>query len=212
MALAAVLLGVALTVLERDAANRVLAARVAGLCPSGTDWDRPRAARVVGLLASTERGRQLRQQAARAHVLCFGPTARSALVGRGDAVILDETLGDAENAARLGHLLSHATSLAALPDLAAARLSCDAFVDGALRAEARAHAVERELLGELGGACETGAPPPGKASPARPGSEREPTAIGKPAPPRDGAEDLATLGRQYRAWCETARSPRATTE
>jgi hypothetical protein len=83
--------------------------------------------------------------------VCFGRTDVSAITTAG-TILLDARLGEAETAARLGHLLLHAVD--GLPMAEPAKggdaVDCDARVREALALEARAFALEFRLRRELG--------------------------------------------------------------
>jgi hypothetical protein len=138
-------------------------------------------------------------------MLCFGPPDRSALVGRGEAVILPNALGDIDNAARLAHLLSHATPAAALPSFDATLLSCDEVVERALDAEARAHEIERALREELGGPSADAPPTPRGAGASPAGAARERRVSSDTSHPSAGSNRRFELERAYRMRCEGAR-------
>ncbi len=121
-----------------------LATRPVARCGHGLREDLGRAQRVEKRLASSARGRELLARAR--PPLCFADAEASALV-EGGAALLDAEAGDAENAARLGHLLLHAVE--GPPFAARAGVPCAALVAEAIAREARAHALELELRREL---------------------------------------------------------------
>lgn len=65
-------------------------------------------------------------------------------------MLLDERDGDAEGAARLGHLLLHAIEGLPMDPGRGRGRPCEARVAEAVRVEARAHALELELRRDLG--------------------------------------------------------------
>lgn len=108
--------------------------------------DSARARRVEARLATTGRGAEL--LAGSPVAICFAGAGDSALVEDG-TLILDEAASDAENAARLGHLLLHAREGLVL-DPGSEATDCATRVQAALAAEVRAHALELELRRTLG--------------------------------------------------------------
>jgi hypothetical protein len=74
---------------------------------------------------------------------CFGQQSE---LQEGGPIVLDETLGDDEAAARAGHLLLHLL----LPPWPAAQTPCDERVAHALEAEAHALSLELELRDVMG--------------------------------------------------------------
>jgi hypothetical protein len=121
------------------AALALLAAcRAAPPCPAGERADGARADRVRALLATTAAGRGL---ASRTYAICF-TSSESAL--HPHRVTLDDDAGDAENAARLGHLLLHAID-PPLPERLERGHRCEELVRAAIEAEARGYALELEL-------------------------------------------------------------------
>jgi hypothetical protein len=119
-------------------------------CPRGFSTDEARAEVLIAALDRVPEGREVRNVAPNlaATRVCFGPAAVSASTSDG-VVLLDAALGDAEAAARLGHLLLHVKrgSPLVLPE---DRAGCDAAVDRALAAEADALALELRLRRALG--------------------------------------------------------------
>lgn len=117
-------------------------------CPGPTSSDAERAARVIAFARRSAEGRALLVRAAGAR-LCFGEVAPSVVTSDG-AVLLDRRLGDAEAAARLGHLLHHVAEGAPLDEGATDGRPCEERVADALVAEGRALALELRLRRELG--------------------------------------------------------------
>lgn len=116
-------------------------------CPRGFARDDARAQRLLEKLAHSEEGAPIARRADAAKAICFGEAPLSVVTT--DAIVLmDARLDDAEAAARLGHLLSHA--IEGGPDLRPGDAGCDAAVDAALRAEARSIALELRLRRALG--------------------------------------------------------------
>jgi hypothetical protein len=120
-------------------------------CPERTREDSARAQRLRDALGSTARGRALlrRADAGPPLRLCFGIVAEPGITPE-RLVLLDERVGDAEAAARLGHLLLHADEGLPMDEGRARGRSCDERVAEAVRVEARAHALEIELRRDLG--------------------------------------------------------------
>jgi len=116
----------------------------ASACRSDQLEDPARAHRVEALLRSTAEGRRLLESQPAPVPICFASGDASALVNGGPA-LLDRAASDGENAARLGHLLLHATERMPFSGALDPRRPCAALVEEAVRAEARAHALELEL-------------------------------------------------------------------
>jgi transcriptional regulator of met regulon len=117
-------------------------------CPTGKP-DPARTQRVRSLLAEAPAGRRLLERAPAPLHLCFAQVAVPTITAE-RAVTLDEREDDAENAARLAHLLLHAIEGAPLPDDIDRSRPCSALVRDAIKAEAKAHALELQLRRELG--------------------------------------------------------------
>jgi hypothetical protein len=144
------------------AATVTLAAALAGLwwlqrerwpisetCPEGLQADPERGTRIVSLLGSTRAGRQLLEQADRPLAICFAELGAGRLRTDGWHVLPSQA-SDAENAARLAHLLHHQAHGPLLPERVAANVSCESLVAEALSEEAQAYTLELKLLRELG--------------------------------------------------------------
>ena len=111
--------------------------------------DPARVRRVRSLLGRTRAGRSLLDRARTPLAVCFADAAVPMITTEGKITLgLRET--DAENAARLAHLLQHAIEGPPLPDDFDRSRSCSSVVRDAIRAEARAHALELQLRRELG--------------------------------------------------------------
>ncbi len=143
---------------ERHAAgDAAAAARGQTSCGHGQQEDPARAVRIRALLAGVEAGRGLWARAPGRLRICFIETGIASLSTDG-VITLDRRAGDAECAARLGHLLLHAIDGAPLPAAIPPSRSCDLAVRHALEAEARAHALELTLRRQLGVPPRTGHP------------------------------------------------------
>lgn len=121
-------------------------------CPAGFAADEARARRTEERLRATSEGARLLERArGRETLVCFGPTDVSAITTTG-MILLDARPGEAEIAARLGHLLLHAVDglPMAEPIKASDARDCYARVREALALEARAFALELRLRRELG--------------------------------------------------------------
>lgn len=118
-------------------------------CGSGQQADAGRAARVRALLANVQAGRKLWARSPRGLNICFIDEGIPSLSTDG-VITLDRRASEAENAARLGHLLLHAAEGPPLPNRIPASRSCAEVVRQALGAEARAHALELTLRRQLG--------------------------------------------------------------
>jgi hypothetical protein len=123
------------------------AAKQAHGCPEGQRSDEDRTRRVRTLLASTPAGQRLLQRVRQPLRICYADGIATAITTTG-ALALDSAEGDAESAARLGHLLQHAVEGA--PLTRGLDRPCPVLVEDAIRAEARAHALELELRRALG--------------------------------------------------------------
>jgi hypothetical protein len=82
-------------------------------------------------------------------LVCFAEVEIPTITTEG-TITLGERETDAENAARLAHLLLHAIEGAPLPEGFDRSRPCASVVRDAVRAEARAHALELQLRRELG--------------------------------------------------------------
>ncbi|MBI4703967.1 MAG: hypothetical protein HY744_22900 [Deltaproteobacteria bacterium] len=122
----------------------------AAVCPAALRADAARASRVRVLLASTAEGRDvLRRVGGHTPRVCFGGDEAGVL--RADGVlVLSPQCSEREQAARLGHLLLHAVEGPPFPVRPAPSRPCADLVAAAVRAEARAHALELRLRRELG--------------------------------------------------------------
>ncbi len=119
----------------------------AGAC-AGRREDPARTERLRALLASLPRGRSLLGRARGPLRVCYAGAGSESFTA-GDDLVLVEGVTDAENAARLGHLLLHRVEGTPEPETAAQTTACAALVREAIMAEARAHALELELRHDL---------------------------------------------------------------
>lgn len=134
---------------------------------------------------------------------CFGAIERP-VISASRVLLLSDDMAEPALAARLGHLLHHAAYGGPFPDHIAADADCDAVVDEALAAEARAYALEVTLREAF------------ELEPSR--FEFEPAARRLERAGRtrlierylrahpDGARNLDPLGSGYRQRCEAARA------
>ncbi len=120
-------------------------------CPGRFAADPARQARIVERLGAGAEGGALIAGQGQPIRMCFGAVSSSVVTEQG-TLLMDAGQGDARAAARAAHLLLHLAD--GLPALVKGEGDCDARVEEALRAEARALALELRLLRELG------APPP----------------------------------------------------
>lgn len=81
--------------------------------------------------------------------ICFSETTVPSVTTDG-VFVLDPRIGEAESAARLGHLLLHRAEGMPFTSGFDRSRPCDEVVAEAIMAEARAHALELELRRELG--------------------------------------------------------------
>jgi hypothetical protein len=139
--------GLALSALALIGCGEPAPARPA--CPDGLHEDESRAGRLVGLLDSTGPGRDLLRRAPALPRICFGDVAEPAITSEG-VVLLDPRDDDGEAAARLGHLVLHVVEGLPMSGATGPERPCRERVDDAVRAEARAHALELELRRRLG--------------------------------------------------------------
>jgi hypothetical protein len=105
---------------------------------------------VLATLETIEEGRDVKERALRVASprICFGPIGASAVTTEG-VILLDDALGEAEAAARVGHLLVHVERGSPLaPQVDPSR--CEEAVDRALTAEASALELELRLRRALG--------------------------------------------------------------
>ena len=112
-------------------------------CSTGRE-DGARAERVIALLRTTATGGGLMQRSPQLDRICFGPAAVLE-AGRGTVTLAGDE-GDAESAARLGHLLLHRATGDPISEGLRRSQSCSSIVRDALMVEARAHAVELERV------------------------------------------------------------------
>lgn len=145
-----VVVGVTIDVFDSEApVSTVDAAAIAFECPGTSEPDPERAERTEALLRITESGSSLLEQAPGSSRMCFGDTVNQGVTSEGVA-LLDSNVSDRENAARLGHLLLHASEGSPFPEDSDPSRPCSVLVDQAIEAEARAHALELVLRRELG--------------------------------------------------------------
>ncbi|MBI5488862.1 MAG: hypothetical protein HY905_16130 [Deltaproteobacteria bacterium] len=111
--------------------------------------DPPRAGRVRELLAGTEAGRRLLERTGPPPSIRFVAAPDPVLLADG-TILLDPYATDAENAARLGHLLRHAVDGAILPPGPDAAATAEPWTDHRLELEAPAILLEIELRVALG--------------------------------------------------------------
>jgi hypothetical protein len=116
-------------------------------CPEGFFADPPRSAALASRLASVPEGASL-VAAAGDRVICFGKPARS-VVTLDRQFLLEACEPEAPATARLGHLMLHLAE-GSLLDGGPVRCDCNAWVDEALGAEARALSLEIRLRRALG--------------------------------------------------------------
>ncbi len=117
-------------------------------CPRGFSLDETRTTILLAALGRVPEGREVRDAAPNPPRVCFGPAATSVLTSE-EVVLLDSALGEAEAAARLGHLLLHVKRGSPLV-LPADRAGCAAAVESALGVEAEALVLELHLRRALG--------------------------------------------------------------
>lgn len=122
-----------------------------GSCPARYSADPERQAKIVEVLGKSQEGGAVVARWGRPIRMCFGAVAPSVVTEEG-MLLMDAKLEDARAAARAAHLLTHLVD--GLPALVKGQGDCEARVEQALAAEARALALELRLLRELG------APPP----------------------------------------------------
>ena len=120
-------------------------------CPARFSADPARQARIASTLDASGEGRAVLARWGRPLPMCFGPVPASVVTEKG-VLLMDAKLDDARAAARTAHLVTHLAD--GLPALVKERGDCDARVEQALAAEARALGLELRLLRELR------APPP----------------------------------------------------
>lgn len=117
-------------------------------CPAGFQRDDARAEGIFEALASSPEGADL-LKGVKTPDVCFGEPAYSVVTTEG-VLLMDRRLDKGEAAARVGHLLLHVASGALALDPTPGDAGCEAAVDAALRAEARAMALEIRLRRDLG--------------------------------------------------------------
>ena len=122
---------------------------VASECTGTLESDAPRAARVVGQLDRVAAGRKLLRAAPQPMKICFGEVGVG-MVRTDGVFVLPASWEDAEDAARLGHLLLHRIEGPPLPEPIPNGLNCSQAVARALRAEVEAHLLEATLRRDLG--------------------------------------------------------------
>ncbi len=120
-----------------------------GECRQAPRDDLDRARRICDLLATTEAGRRLLERTGPPPSIGFVDAPDPVITGDG-AIQLDPCATDAENAARLGHLLQHAVDGALLPRRFDGAATAGPWIDDPIAAEARAIALEIELRVVLG--------------------------------------------------------------
>lgn len=131
--------------------------------------------------------------------MCFGPVSPSVVTERG-TLLLDASQDDTRAAARVAHLLLHLTS--GMTALVQGKGDCDARVEQALAAEARALGLELRLLQEL-----RAPPPPGgpweveSVYWAAPPEGREAALLGYFKAHPDGAKGVDALAAGYAKRC-----------
>jgi hypothetical protein len=120
-------------------------------CPDRHREDADRTRRIREALDATARGRELLRRADGSPPLrvCYGRVDEPGITPE-RVVLLDDREGDAESAARLGHLLLHAIEGLPMDPSGARGRPCDERVAEAVEVEARAHALELELRRDLG--------------------------------------------------------------
>lgn len=174
-----------------------------GACPGRFSADPGREARVVERLGAAGEGRAVLARWGRPLRMCFGEVPSSVVTEQG-TLLMDARLDDARAAARAAHLAAHLAD--GLPALVGGEGGCDARVREALRAEARALALELRLVRALG------APPPE-------GGPWEVEAVHWAAPPEgreaaieaylrshpDGAPGVDALAAGYARRCAEAK-------
>lgn len=121
------------------------------VCTGRYSADPARQARILGRLGASAEGAAAVGRWGRPIRMCFG-AVRSSVVTEQGVMLMDAKLDDARAAARVAHLVTHLAD--GLPAIVAGEGDCDARVEQALAAEARALALELRLLRELE------APPP----------------------------------------------------
>ena len=175
-------------------------------CPLDAAPDPARDTRIRAALATVPEGRALIDGSlARVRAVCFGHGPLS-VVTHEHIVVLDEHLGDAEAAARLGHLLVHERDGHPMDAAVTAERDCAALVHEALVRESRAYATESRLRRALE-----------VSHPVMPFEIEADTAPLAPADADlrwlayleahpDGAPGIDALGAGYLAQCERERS------
>lgn len=177
-------------------------------CPAGFVDQQARGERLLGLLATVDEGRALVDALFGREVrFCFGSIDVPMVAGE-RVLLFDARAGDAEAAARAGHLLHHVVHGAPLPREIARDAACDALVRDALRREATAYALElrlRRALGVTQARYEFEAAYFAAAD-ARAGERAiEAYLVAHP----DGGPGIDALGAAYRERCERARAAAA---
>lgn len=169
-------------------------------CPPGHRALPERAERMWRLLEGTLRDPELRHAIAARPRVCFRSAAESAITA-GGLMVLDPRVDDAENAARLGHLLLH-RSQSSLRIAASARgWACADVVEAAIAAEAQAHALELELRRALGVTDPKRVFPFERAFWQTPAPEREAMLRAYFFAHPDGAPGVPGFVRAYRSRC-----------
>ncbi len=120
-------------------------------CPSGFHAEETRAAAILAKLGEVPAGARVRERALASHTvsICFGRIGVSSVTTSG-VVLIRDTLGTEEAAARVGHLLSHVANGLRVEPGPGAEESCEAITDHALAAEAAALSLELVLRRALG--------------------------------------------------------------
>jgi hypothetical protein len=168
-------------------------------CPFGYVDHVGRKESLLALLNATDEGRRIVSSLGASEVrFCFG-RIDVPVVSEGRLLLLDQSADDAPLAARTAHLFLHIVNGPPVPDEIARGADCDAIVDRALHAEARAYAVEVRLRRELGVAGVRY-----EFEPAFWASEDgERTIYEYLVAHPDGGPGLDALGTAYRQRCET---------
>ncbi|RLB60602.1 MAG: hypothetical protein DRI90_13350 [Deltaproteobacteria bacterium] len=118
------------------------------ICPAGLRSDPQRAARLVELLESVPRGRDLVQDAPGPLHICFAE-ANTGVVRSDGVFVMDASGDEGAEAARLGHLLLHLIDGAPLSEPLDPARACAVLVAEAMVAEAQAHTLELRLRRDL---------------------------------------------------------------
>lgn len=174
-------------------------------CPEGARSDTARAARLQRALERTTLGSELWARArADERSICFAEVELGTVSSTGP-IVLPQAVGDAENAARLGHLLDHVVRGPPFPDRVEPSASCAALVDAGVRAEAAAHVLELGLRRELGVEAPQAPFPFESELRGAPKAQWEALVVGYMLEHADGEPGLPGFASTFARRCEAAR-------